>query len=85
MKINRACLACCTILYPLACPANAEVQWEIVNQGETSDKPIIWEEVPETENTHQSLMSLNGHTSKNQTANISIRSIDQAIQAGQRL
>ena len=51
MKIKGACLACCTILYPLACPANAEVQWEIVNQAETSDKPIIWEEVPETENT----------------------------------
>ena len=51
MKINGACLVCCTILYPLACPANAEVKWEIVNQGETSDKPIIWEEVPETVNT----------------------------------
>ena len=37
-------------MYPLACPANAEVQWEIVNQGETSDKPIIWEEVPDKKN-----------------------------------
>ena len=50
MKIKGACLACCTILHPLACPANAEVQWEIVNQGETSNKPIIWEEVPEKKN-----------------------------------
>jgi len=51
MKKKGICLACCAIAYPLACPANAEVQWEIVNQGETSHRLINWKEVPKATKT----------------------------------
>ena len=51
MKIKEICLACCAIAYPFACPANAEVQWETINQGETSNRLINWEEVPKATKT----------------------------------
>ena len=51
MKIKGICLACCAIAYPFACPANAEVQWETINQGETSNRLINWEEVPKATKT----------------------------------
>ena len=51
MKTKGICLACCAIAYPFACPANAEVQWEIINQGETSNELLIWEEVPKATKT----------------------------------
>ena len=51
MKIKGICLACCAIAYPFTCPANAEVQWEIINQGETSNRLINWEEVPKATKT----------------------------------
>ena len=51
MKIKKICLACCAIAYPFACPANAEVQWETINQGETSNRLINWEEVPKATKT----------------------------------
>ena len=51
MKIKGICLACCAIAYPFACPANAEVQWETINQGETSNRLINWEEVPKETKT----------------------------------
>ena len=49
MKIKSACLACCTIVYASVCPAEAEVEWHNINQGEKSHKTIIWEEVPDAE------------------------------------
>ena len=51
MKIKGICLSCCAIAYPFACPANAEVQWETINQGETSNRLINWEEVPKATKT----------------------------------
>ena len=51
MKTKGICLACCAIAYPFACPANAEVQWETINQGETSNRLINWEEVPKATKT----------------------------------
>ena len=49
MKIKSVCLACCTIVYASACPAEAEVEWHNINQGEKSHKTITWEEVPDAE------------------------------------
>ena len=51
MKMKGICLACCAIAYPFTCPANAEVQWETINQGETSNRLINWEEVPKATKT----------------------------------
>ena len=49
MKIKSIFLACCAIVYPSACPAEAEVKWHNLNQSEKAHKTIIWEEVPDAE------------------------------------
>ena len=47
MKISGIWLVSCPVIFLSAFPAKAEVQWYDVNQRESSDKVITWEEVPE--------------------------------------